>query len=142
MADTFHFLQPLWLLALLPLMLLLWLLHRREGGENPWRKIVDAALLPLLLTEGKGGAGRLPWWLLAIGWLVAVLALANPSWDRRPQPVFQSGHARVIVLDLSRSMDAADLKPSRLTRARFKVADILARHKQGLTEGRNALVVF
>jgi len=44
----------------------------------------------------------------------------------------------VILLDLSRSMDARDLKPSRLARARYKVEDLLARRG----EGETALVVF
>jgi Ca-activated chloride channel family protein len=52
--------------------------------------------------------------------------------------VFRSQEARVIVLDLSRSMLAADLPPSRLAQARYKVADILDRSPDGQT----GLVVF
>jgi Ca-activated chloride channel family protein len=54
------------------------------------------------------------------------------------QPVFRSEHAMVIALDLSQSMDAQDLTPSRLTRARLKVLDILAQRSSGQT----ALVVY
>ena len=143
MLDNFHFLHPWWLAALAPLALLFWLLRRREAGAgNPWRRVVDAKLLPLLLAEGDEGGRRLPWRLLALGWLSAVLALADPAWEKRAQPVFQSAQARVILMDLSASMNAADLAPSRLVRARLKVADVLARQEAGLEEGRNALVVF
>lgn len=138
MFGDFHFIQPLWLLALPPLAFLLWWLRHREHGENPWRRIVDSSLLPLLLDERNGKRARLPVRLLAAGWLLAVLALADPTWERQPQPLRQTESARVIVLDLSRSMLARDLKPSRLVRARFKVEDLLAFDE----EGQTGLVVF
>ncbi len=138
MPEQFHFIQPLWLLALLPLAVLLWQLSRHSDTSNPWRKIVDSRLLPLLMSNQQQGKNNLPLWLLAIGWLVAVLALADPSWEQLPQPLMQTSTSRVIVLDLSRSMLAADLQPSRLLRARFKVEDILAHDD----EGQTGLVVF
>ncbi|MEJ2316303.1 MAG: VWA domain-containing protein [Gammaproteobacteria bacterium] len=134
----FHFLEPAWLLALLPLALLLWLTVRREAVDTPWRRIIDARLQPLLMDGGKSAHSRMPFWLLGIGWLITVLALANPVWERQPQPLMQTNAARVIVLDLSRSMLAQDLKPTRIERARFKVEDILAEDEEGLT----GLVVF
>nr|WP_274601071.1 VWA domain-containing protein [Halochromatium roseum] len=57
--------------------------------------------------------------------------MANPTFERQPVPAFRSDAARVVVLDLSRSMLAEDLTPSRLERARFKVADILSRSGDG-----------
>lgn len=139
MPADFHFLHPLWLWALIPLMLLLWLIHRPLSGDGAaWQKVCDAHLLPYLLVSQDGHAHKLPLWLLAGGWLLAVLALADPAWDKRPQPVYQTLDARVIVLDVSRSMEAPDVKPSRLVQARFKVQDIL-KHSR---EGQTGLVVF
>lgn len=135
--NAFHFLRPLWLLALLPLALLLAALWRPGSSASPWARVCDAHLLPYLL-QVQGQRGRGPLWLLGVGWLLAVLALAGPTWTQRELPVLRSLAARVIVLDLSRSMEAADLKPSRIARARYKVADILARS----TEGQTGLVVF
>ena len=136
---NFHFLRPQWLLALIPLVLLLWLIRRQgDGSDSVWSRICDADLLRYLLVSHDSKASRLPLWLLAGGGLIAVLALADPAWDKQPQPVFRNLDARVIVFDLSRSMLAADLAPSRLARARFKVADILRRSK----EGQTGLVVF
>jgi Ca-activated chloride channel family protein len=137
-AILFHFQQPLWLLALLPLALILWVIFRPSTLDSPWKQVIDPLLQPVLLTLPKGGNQRLPLWLLAIAWFIAVLALADPTWQKLPRPVYQSNHARVIVLDLSRSMNIADLKPSRLTRARFKINDILAHDE----EGQIGLVVF
>jgi Ca-activated chloride channel family protein len=138
MPELFHFLQPLWLLALLPLLALLWFLRKPGEQDNAWRRVCDARLLPYLLTGPDSRASRLPLWLLAIGWLLIVIALADPVWEQQPQPVFRNEAARVVVLDLSNSMFSPDLKPSRLVRARYKVADILDQEYDGQT----ALVVF
>ena len=84
MAD-FHFDNPLWLLGLVPLALLLWLLATRSAsGASGWRRIIDARLQPLLLQGEDGGASRNWLALLGIGWLLTVLALANPVWERQP----------------------------------------------------------
>ena len=138
MFELLHLQHPHWLWALLPLALLLWLLLKPAEQSNPWKKVVDAHLLPLLITNGGGQSGRLPIILLAIAWLLGVIALTNPAWEKQPQPLFQAQQARVIVLDLSRSMYTTDIKPSRLVRARFKLLDILS-----LTaETQTGLVVF
>lgn len=137
--HALHFLHPAWLLAL-PLLALLWWFVR-QGAEqaNPWRRVVDPDLLPVLLANGEAsGNARARQWLLATGWLIAVIALAGPVWEKKPLPVFRAPDALVVVLDLSRSMNTPDLRPSRLVRARFKVRDLLRRRK----EGQTGLVVF
>ena len=138
MPEQFHFVYPLWLVALLPLGALIWLLRTGRTDDAAWRRVVDPDLLPLLLSGDGGRGGRLALWLLGAGWLITVLALADPTWEKRPQPLFETQQARVIVLDLSRSMNASDLKPSRLFQARLKVEDILDRKD----EGQTGLVVF
>jgi Ca-activated chloride channel family protein len=137
MATDFHFLSPAWLLSLIPLAALLWSVARRDTGTDAWRRIVDPRLLSVL-SVGGGARRRLPLVLLGLGALIAVIALANPTFERRPTPAFRAEAARVIVLDLSRSMLADDLTPSRLLRARYKVADILARS----ADGQAALIAF
>jgi Ca-activated chloride channel family protein len=138
MLHDFHFLTPEWFLALLPLALILWGAGRQRAGGDAWQRVVDPGLLPFLLQEGGGGRRRLPLVLVALGWTLAVLALANPTWQRLPTPAFRTDAARVLVLDLSASMEAADLKPSRLARARYKVADIL----RASGDGQVGLVAF
>jgi len=136
--ETFHFLRPAWLGALLPLAVFLWLFARRRLRSRGWEAVCDPALLPHVLIGGTGRAGKLPLLLAAAGGLLAIGALAGPVWRQLPQPLYSGGSALVIALDLSRSMEAADLKPSRIVRARFKVADILNLHR----EGQTALIVF
>jgi Ca-activated chloride channel family protein len=138
MPAELHFLRPGWFLALIPLLALLLLLGRGQAQDQVWRRLVDAHLLPHLLDESPGRARRLPLVLLALGWLLAVLALAGPVWERLPAPVFTVEAKRVILLDLSPSMNAADVPPSRLARARFEVLDLLRASR----EGQVALIAY
>ncbi len=134
----FHFSHPLWLLALIPLTFIYWLMVHKKASGSEWNKVIDAHLLPVLLKVNSNPLGKSFSVLLMIAWLISVLALANPVWEKRAVPVFQTTMARVIVLDLSRSMNIADVKPSRLARAKFKIEDILAKNE----EGQMGLVVF
>ena len=138
MLSQLHFQHPLWFLALLPLALLLWQVKSRSDGAKSWTNVIDKNLLPLLMQGEDRQAGKMIKWLLGLGWLLTILALADPVWEKIPRPVFQTNSARVIVLDLSNSMLINDLKPSRMARARFKVEDILSRQE----EGQVGLVVF
>ena len=138
MLANFHWLRPDWLWALPLIGLMTYALGRRQLAPGSWQRIIDPALAPYILsrTQIKGLTYR--WWLILIGGVLAVTALAGPSWNRVEQPVFRSEQAIVIALDLSRSMDAQDLTPSRLTRARLKILDILEARQSGQT----ALVVY
>jgi len=136
--HSLHFLRPAWFLALLPLVALLVVWWRHRGAARSWQAVVDPGLLPHLLVGRGGGSGA--WSLVAIivGAVLAVAALAGPTWSKLQQPVFRREAALVVLLDLSRSMNAGDLQPSRLQMAKFKLRDILARRK----EGETALVVY
>jgi len=138
MFDLLHLQQPLWLLALIPLVIVLWLLASKRTSSQSWAKIIDPNLLPLLLKGKEQQSSKWPKWLLGLAWLLTVIALADPVWKKIPHPIFQTNSARVIVLDLSNSMLVTDIKPSRMARARFKVEDILAKEE----EGQVGLVVF
>jgi Ca-activated chloride channel homolog len=136
--PMFHFLRPEWFWALLPAFGLVWLVARKGATAQAWASICDAHLLPHVLVGTEGTGRRLPLVLLGTGWTLAVLALAGPVWSQLPQPVFRAESALVIVLDLSRSMDVQDVTPSRLTRAKHKILDVLKARK----EGQTGLVVY
>lgn len=136
--TEFHFIRPYWLLSLLPYVALLVLLVRSKLSHGNWTAVCDEALLPYLLQDKAVSQSRWPLATGAVAALLAIVALAGPTWERLPTPVFRNDSALVIVLDLSRSMDAADIKPSRLVMARYKIADILKQRK----DGQLALVVY
>ncbi|MDY0213772.1 MAG: VWA domain-containing protein, partial [Desulfuromonadaceae bacterium] len=145
----FHFLRPLWLLIFPVLVLgLVWLQRRGVRPAQIWEQICDPQLLPhILIGEGgRDGDGR-RWQRLGkrlgvVATMVAAalfsLALAGPTWEREEQPLFVQDSAVVILLDLSPSMYATDLKPSRLVQARLKIMELLQQRR----EGQTALVVF
>ena len=81
---------------------------------------------------------RLGPWLAGLVWLLAAVALAGPSWQKLPDSSFTSKDARVLVLDLSLSMLAEDLKPNRLTQAHFALSDML----EEALEGQTGLVAY
>lgn len=135
----FHFLRPWWWLLLPLLLLLLWYLYRSRRQSGGWQAVCDVALLPhLLITAGDVRQRRGALLIVALAGLLAITALAGPSWKQLEQPVFRDQSALVLILDLSRSMDATDMRPTRLTRARLKLIDILKQRK----EGQAALVVY
>ena len=138
MIEQFHFIRPEWLFALVLPGLVLWLLRRRGYDSGNWRTVIDARLLPYVLSsDGSRHGNRLPW-ILSVVATLAIVALAGPTWEKQQQAMYQQHSALVVALDLSRSMDASDIRPSRLARARHKIADILNLRK----EGQSALVVY
>ena len=137
MAD-FHFLHPEWLLLIIPVLLLLVFSRYTRSNSSAWQNVIEPQLLQHLL---HGPDTHHKPWLKIISLIVsviAIIALANPAWEKKPESVFQTPRAMVLVLDLSASMNAADLAPSRLVRARLKIRDILERS----LEGQTGLVVF
>lgn len=136
--DNFHFLRPLWLLALLPALIFVIALWRVNTMVTAWDKAIDKSLLPFLLDRSKNAAQRTPLLLLLTAWCLSIVAMAGPVWDQLPQPVQKREDALVIVMDLSLSMFAPDHSPSRLDLAKRKLRDILALRE----EGQTALVVY
>ncbi|MFK8052076.1 MAG: VWA domain-containing protein [Woeseiaceae bacterium] len=138
--DTLHFLRPLWLLVM-PLGLAgLWMLSRyRQRLAGVWANLVDPNLQPYVLEHTVSNRSeRWAWWVAGATIVLVSAALSGPAWHKTPVPATRSGDAMIVLFDLSRSMDATDIGPSRLARARLKLQDVL-RARQG---GETALVVY
>lgn len=139
MLEQFHFIRPLWLLLIIPLIfIIIWLWRKVPTDHNSWQKVIDAHLLPHLLINVGQSQKSVALILLATAWLLTVFALAGPTWSSSLQSVYRSQEALILVLDISKTMDATDIKPSRLERAKYKILDILKRRQ----EGQTALIVF
>jgi len=138
--SEFHFIRPLWLFALLPVVVIIAGLILKNTQQNQWTSSIDQHLLNhLLIGQNKIQQSNIsPLLILAISLLLAVLALAGPTWEKRPLPVFETEISKVILLDLSLSMESTDMKPSRVIRAKHKIKDLLSK----TSEGQVALIVY
>lgn len=137
--NNFHFLRPYFFWAFLPLFYLAIKNYRQSASEiSHWQTVCDPELLPYLLETNVSKNSKRTYWLAFIVAGLAIFSLAAPTWKRLPEPAFRNNSALVIALNLSESMNAQDIKPSRLIRARYKIADLLSQRKDGQT----ALLVY
>lgn len=123
--SLFHFLRPYWLLMIPFWLAVSWFLLRKQSPQRLWEDICDTRLIPFMVT-GNQQHSRKNWLfpLLVVWGIVISIALAGPTWKQRPVPVWQPQIPLIILFDVSRSMDATDLKPDRLRRARYKLQDL------------------
>jgi Ca-activated chloride channel family protein len=130
---AFHFLRPWWLLALIAAAAMAVLVARAQRSRSSWEAIIDGDLREALIERTLKKGGLLLPVLTGLALAIASVALAGPTWQRLPQPIDQKTDALVIVLDLSLSMYAKDVAPSRLVRARHAITDILRARTEGFT---------
>ncbi|MEI8597613.1 VWA domain-containing protein [Vibrio sp. M60_M31a] len=135
--TQFHFIRPLWLLALIPMVFLIWLRWHEESKPS-WKDILPDHLREVLTIGEHGWRKQLPLKLLMVNVFIAILICAGPSWQREASPFGEDKASMLVVLDNSDSMLQTDLPPSRLERSKQKIRDLLAARKGGKT----GLVVF
>ena len=134
----FHFLRAGWILLIPISILLIFFFKRRMLTIGNWEKLIDKRLLPYVMSRRQLSDNQYKWWLISLISVLSIIALAGPTWERIEQPSFRTDQSLVIALDLSRSMNAQDITPNRLTRAKLKILDILER-RQG---AQVALIVY
>lgn len=123
---TFANPQYLLLLAVLPIAVgvVYWAVQNRS---RMLERIGNPALVRRL-TANVNTKGRLIGRVFTIAALaLAIVALARPQWGESLQTVEREGVQIIIALDVSRSMLAEDVKPSRLVRAKLEIADLMQR---------------
>ena len=143
---NFHFVRPFWLLAIIVLFIVLSLLRKHRFHQSPWQKFLPAHLSGVLVEGASNNStvNKQAWhdrvFLIRpffIG-LLCIIALAGPAWQKLPQPVYQTERGSVLIMDMSYSMYATDIKPNRLTRARFKAIDLL----NNINDGDVGLIAY
>jgi len=134
---NFHWLRPEWLWALVPFALFALTLLMRGRRASPWEKAVAPHLLRHLRSTSSLRAAIGPEALLSFLGVIAVLAAAGPTYRPQPNTGDPSKSPLVIVIDLSRSMAGKDVRPSRATRARLDLLDLV----QSRSGSPTALVV-
>jgi Ca-activated chloride channel family protein len=134
----FHFIRPSFLLAFLPVIFAAIFLIRRQKDGAAWLGMIDPNLLKhLIVGEGKENKIK-PMHILCAIWGLSVIALSGPSWRKQASPFSDDQAGLVIVLKMSGSMEAEDVQPSRLERAKFKMRDLLEQ-RSGAASG---LIVY
>lgn len=136
--TEFHLLRPWWLLAIIPLIGLALILWRQAPKLHAWEEVCDRYLLDHLLKKEGQGKRMASMSCLFVSALLMIFSIAGPCWYKLPSPVYKSILPRVLVLDMSSNMMATDLTPNRLSRAKFKLRDLLNRKDAG----QIGLIVF
>jgi Ca-activated chloride channel family protein len=135
--SDFHFLRPEYLFLFIPFLSLMLLFFYKKKRENSWEKFCSKDLLPYVIAS-KERSHRWFYAVPLIGLSLLITGMAGPTWEETELPAFKRKSGLVIVMDLSDTMNADDIKPSRLKRAIYKVNDFLNLRKDGQT----ALIVF
>lgn len=130
--------RPWWLLLLPLLGWLLWQLWHRQKRAGRWQMILPPAFHAALLSGGNGRDSKLPWVILGCAWVLTVLALLGPSWERVEQASQKPADPLVVVLELTPEMLATDVPPNRLEQARRKLFDLL----ENRSDAQTAIVVY
>jgi len=136
---AFQFLNPGWLLLLGPAWWLVWIFSGHGRRQSTWSRLCDPALLNKMITRGQTwNSTRMLTWILGLVLTLSIIAAAGPSWRKQSYPILESTSARVVALDLSRSMLVKDVKPTRFANAIAAAREIISSE----FDGETGLVVF
>ena len=137
--EAFRWIRPLWLSAIPLIGLLWWIIRRRDRLQQmPSDMQLAPHLLQALTVNRTARRGIRPVDLVALALVFAALTAAGPAWQRIPNPFFAETAPLVVVMEVSDTMLANDVLPSRLERARLKVLDLMDLR----AGGRTALIAF
>lgn len=135
--SDFNFLRPLWLAAIPALFLIIYLLKKQQFSQSGWQQFIPEHLSKVLI-DGQSGKNKRPYFSALFTGILAIIALAGPTWQKLPQPVFQLQQGSVLIMDMSYSMYSTDISPNRLTRSRYKASDLLS----SINEGEIGLIAY
>lgn len=131
--------QPLWLLGLIvPLLLAALELPLAGRDKRARRRFASAKLFDELTPECSIGLKRTKRWVLIAALAFLAVGLANPRIGTRYEEVTREGIDIILAVDVSRSMDSQDIRPSRLAKTRYE----LARFLEGMKGDRVGIVPF
>ena len=139
---TLHWHRPAWLLVIVPLVIAAFIKRAAPIEGGIWREHIDPHLLDALLVTEEAHVHRLSRrWIeriVMIGCIISVIALAGPAWEKTPQPIYTNSAQTIVIADMTLSMHATDLKPSRLVQLKYKLRELL----KTLKDGRVGLIAY
>lgn len=135
----FRFANPEYLIALwvIPVLIILFVLFNKNR-KRLLEKFADRELHKSIIYSFSSAKSKLKFALILISISLLIIAYANPQVGTKMQEVKQTGIDVYILLDVSRSMQAEDIKPNRLEKAKFQISNLI----QKLRGDRIGLVIF
>ena len=135
----FRFANPEYLMALwlIPILIALYILYNRNR-KRLLEKFADKELHRFIMYSFSGIKSKIKFGLILIVLALLIMAFSNPQVGTKMQEVKQTGIDVYILLDVSRSMQAEDIKPNRLEKAKYQISNLI----QKLRGDRIGLIVF
>lgn len=116
-----HALHFLYLLIFVPL--LAWFIMRSgKASSKRLQRYAEPEFFQLYLGKLSPFYRGLKLFLLLLAFVLVIIAMIRPQWDFREQELQSRGMDIVFAIDVSRSMDATDIQPNRLTRSILQVS--------------------
>jgi Ca-activated chloride channel family protein len=118
--------EPDYLLLLLIIPLLIgFMAWRGRKRARDLARFASPALVSMLAQSVSKRRRRIKATLMITAFTLAVIALARPQWGAKPTKIERKGVDMVVVLDVSASMLAQDIKPSRLEKAKHEIGKLM-----------------
>ena len=135
----FRFEDPiyLWLLVLIPILALVRFVSYRNQKKR-LRKFGEPQLLKNLMPDVSRFRPSVKFWILQAALALLVLMLARPQMGTKISHEKRTGIETIIALDISNSMRAEDIVPSRLDRSKMMVENLV----DHFTNDKIGLIVF
>jgi Ca-activated chloride channel family protein len=121
--SAFHFLRPYWLLVIIPMVWVWWTLRVRPDGGKSEESIIAPHLLKALSMQGGSQQRFTAIDSALIAFCFVALSAAGPTWSKKQNPFTPPTPPAVVIVEVSQSMLAQDIQPSRLERAKHKIRD-------------------
>ncbi len=123
--TNFHFMRPFWLLLLLLAIFGYKVFFSSIKSSSAWEKVCDKNLLDFLLVKGSSKQRYAIINICFVAFFASIIALAGPSWKKQEIPTYAPQNPIMILLNLSSEMSNKDVSPTRLSRAKFAISDML-----------------
>ena len=133
----FAYIHILWLLTLIPLLVVGYILLTRRKRRQ-LASFGDPELVATLMPERSTTRSVIKFALLLLALVLLIFAAARPQFGQKEQTIKRQGIEVMVALDISNSMLAEDVAPSRLDRAKQMLSKLIDK----MSEDKIGLVVF
>lgn len=137
--TPFRFATPdmFYLLIAVPVLFLVFVIYRNSRSRK-LKKFGNHMLLQRLAPEMSAFRAWTKFILINLAFVALVFALARPQFSSKLKDVKRKGVEIIIALDVSNSMMAEDIKPSRIERSKMSIIKLIDK----LENDRVGLIVF